>query len=223
MWRLPSLVRVCFFTRTQMQNAIFFEGSKLSSKERGIYCRADHGGSWQSPMGKRSSKFIPNPATQCIQLQPDSVVKWGRTVSSKVGPSVVLTRSSTAEQRDGVGYRGSPDSPLVWTACADLIWRAKFNCRCVDALLNKTIARLLSNWHLLNKKAKDKMWGQRDQALSSAWSTYSHRPAFWLQLVQVNCMIREWVSVSAFPNQDIHSISVKQKNRGIFLGALLSL
>ena len=114
-------------------------------------------------------------------------------------------------------------SARVWTACVDLLWRAKFNCRCVDAILSKTVARLLSNWHLLNKKAKDKIRGQRNRALNSPWSAYSHRRAIWLQLVQVNCTVREGASVSAFHNQDVHSISVKQKNSDIFLGALLSL
>lgn len=105
----------------------------------------------------------------------------------------------------------------------DLLRRAKFNCQCIDAILSKTTARPLSNWHLLNKKAKDKVRGQRDGALGSAWSTDLHRRAFWLQLLQINCRVREWASVSAFHNCDIQSISVKQKDGSIFLGALLSV
>lgn len=73
----------------------------------------------------------------------------------------------------------------------DLLWRAKFSCQCIDAILSKTTARLLSNWHLVNKKATDKIRGQRDQALGSAWSAELQRRAFWLQLVQVNGRVRE--------------------------------
>lgn len=171
----------------------FLKGA--SSRGGGVGCGAEQGwgGSWQSPGGKRSSEPILRPATRCIQLQPGSVMKRGRIVSSAANSVQAWSRPAAALQSSRrVGGAGGPRlSAGVWAARVGLLWRAKFSCRCVDALLSKTVARLLSNWHLLNKKAKDKIRGQRDGALSSAWSTYSHRRAFWLQLVQVNCTVRE--------------------------------
>lgn len=175
---------------------------KGASTRGGGVCGAERvgGGLWQSPRGTRSSKFLLCLATRCIQLQPGSVVKGCRIASlaakkSKRGPDL----QQHCRAAGGHGSRGGRHtmdggpwlSARVWTPRVDLLWRAKFSCRCMDALLSKTIARLLGNWHLPNKKAKNKRRGQRDGALSSAQSAYSHRRAFWLQLVRVNCTVRD--------------------------------
>lgn len=72
-----------------------------------------------------------------------------------------LTYKSVAEQREDAGCLGSWGLGNLGAACVGLHQRCKFTFHCTDPLVSKIIARLLNNLHILNKKAKDKIQGQR--------------------------------------------------------------
>lgn len=72
-----------------------------------------------------------------------------------------LTYKSVTEQREDAGCLGSWGSGNLGAACVGLLQRCKFTFQCADTLVSKTIARVLGDLHILNKKAKDKIQGQR--------------------------------------------------------------